>query len=74
MRALAVLSITLVGLGLGSCTRQEADEGARKAGKSAHELAIESEKAAKKAANELNGMAKEAKKGWTEADREKSKK
>jgi hypothetical protein len=93
MRTLAILSIALVALGLGACTRQETDSAAREAGrnteklkvdaesagkkvgKAAHELAIESEIAAKKAARELDGMAKGAREGWTEAkheDREKS--
>jgi hypothetical protein len=83
MRTLAVVSITLVALGLGSCTRQDTDAGrnteklredansaARKAGKAAHELAIEGEAAAKKAARELDEMGKEAHKGWTEAHRD----
>jgi hypothetical protein len=83
MRTLAVLSITLLALGLGSCARQDTDAGrnteklrgdansaARKAGKAAHELAIESREAAKKTAHELDELGKEAHKGWTEAHRD----
>ena len=95
MRTLAVLSITFVALGLGSCTREDTDAASREAGrnteklkedaeaagkkigKAAHELAIESKEAAKKAERGLDGMAKGAREGWTEAkheDREKDKK
>jgi len=95
MRLLAVLSITFVALGLGSCTREDTDSAARQAGrnteklkedaesagkkvgKAAHELAIEGKEAAKKAGQELDGMAKGAREGWSEAkheDREKDKK
>ena len=95
MRTLAVLSITFIALGLGSCTREDTDAASREAGrnteklkedaeaagkkigKAAHELAIESKEAAKKAERGLDGMAKGAREGWTEAkheDREKDKK
>jgi hypothetical protein len=85
MRTLAVISITLVALGLGSCTRedsgrnaeklsQDAESAGKKVGKAAHELAIESKEAAKKAARELDGMAKGAREGWSDAKREEREK
>ena len=79
MRTLVVLSITLVALGLGSCTRQDtgrnndeklredAESAGKKMGKAAHELANESKEAAKKAARELDGIAKGAREGWSDA-------
>ena len=85
MRTLVVLSITFVALGLGSCTRQEtrrdtdkltqdAESAGKKVGKAAHELAIETKEAAKKAERGLDGMAKGAREGWSDAKREEREK
>jgi len=62
------LSITVVALGLGACSREDTNEAARKAGKTAHELANKTEKAAKEAGKEVKEAAREAREGWKEGD------
>ena len=72
MRSWFVLAITIVGLGLAGCNREENndDSAARKAGRTAHEIANKTEDAAKKAERKLEQAAKEAREGWKEADHE----
>jgi len=62
------LSITVVALGLGACSRQDTNEAARKAGKTVHEIANKTEKAAKEAGKEVKEAAREAREGWKEGD------
>ena len=68
MRTCVLLSITVVALGLGACSREDTNEAARKAGKTAHELANKTEKAAKEAGKEVKEAAREAREGWKEGD------
>jgi len=70
MRNRILLPIAIVALGLGGCTRKEADSAAREAGRTAHQIANKTEKAAKKVGRELEKAAKEVREGWKEADRE----
>ena len=68
MRTCVLLSISVVALGLGACSREETDEAARKAGKAVHEIANKTEKAAKEAGQEVKEAAREAREGWKEGD------
>ena len=77
MRNWIILLIAGLGLTLSGCTqgtepsaRESSDSPARKAGKAAHELAVETEAAAKKAGKKISEAAKEAREGWKEAERE----
>jgi hypothetical protein len=71
MRTWVVFPALIVALGLSGCTRDETDSAARKAGKTAHEIANKTEKAAKKVGSELKEAAREAREGWKEAEQEK---
>ena len=68
MRTCVLLFITVVGLGLGACSREDTNEAARKAGKTVHEIANKTEKAAKEAGKEVKEAAREAREGWKEGD------
>jgi len=68
MRTCVLLSITVVALGLGACSRQDTNEAARKAGKTVHEIANKTEKAEKEAGKEVKEAAREARDGWSEGD------
>ncbi len=60
MRSWAVLVIATVALTLEACTNRDDKSAAREAGRTAHKIAIETEKAAKKAGQELKDAAHEA--------------
>ena len=73
MKVFVLSLIGICALGVSACSRGERDEAERKAGKAAHEIAIESKKAAKDAGREIQHAAKEAREGWKEADKNKDK-
>jgi hypothetical protein len=66
MRSWFVFPVLIVALGFSGCTREDTDKAARKAGKTAHEIANKTEKAAKKVGNEIKDAAREAREGWKE--------
>jgi len=74
MRSWAVLVIATVALTLEACTNRDDKSAAREAGRTAHKIAIETEKAAKKAGQELKDAAHEAREGWKDAKREEQSK
>ena len=74
MRSWAVLVIATVALTLGACANHDDKSAAREAGRTAHKIAIETEKAAKKAGQELKDAAHEAREGWKDAKREEQSK
>lgn len=73
MRIWAWVFVGVCALGLGACNRRDGDAAERKVGKTAHEIAMESERAAKKAGREIGHAAREAREGWKEADKGKDK-
>jgi hypothetical protein len=76
MRNGAVLLIMIVTVGLGGCERKENenDSAARKAGRTAHDIANKTEKAAKKLEQDLEKAAKDVREGWKEGDRKEKEK
>lgn len=69
MRIWAAGLITFLLLGAAACTRQETDSSARKAGRTAYQVAQETKEAAKKAGKKLEEASREAHKGWEEQKR-----
>src|SRR5262249_31228572 len=70
MRTLAILSITLVALGLGSCTREDTDSAARQAGRNTEKLKEDTDAAARKAGKAAHELANETKEAAAKAARE----
>src|SRR6185503_14148863 len=66
MRICTVLLIAVISLGSSGCSREETDEAARKAGKTAHDIADKTKKAAKEASKDIKEAAHEAREGWKE--------
>ena len=60
MRTLAVLTITFIALGLGSCTRDDQDSAARQAGRNTEKLKEDAETAARKAGKTAHELAIES--------------
>jgi hypothetical protein len=69
MRTLAILSITVVALGLGSCTREDQDSRAREAGRNAEKLRVDADNAARKAGRAAHELAVESEEAARKAAR-----
>ena len=63
--------ILLLTLGMAACSREDRDEAARKAGKTAQKVTEETKEAAKKAGQGLREAAQKAREGWNEGKRER---
>src|SRR5438067_9513770 len=69
MRNLAVLSIMLIALGLGSCTREDSDSAAREAGRNTEKLKEDADSAARKAGKTAHELAIESQEAARKAAR-----
>ncbi|MDQ2949320.1 MAG: hypothetical protein M3Y27_25830 [Acidobacteriota bacterium] len=68
MRAFDIAAIAILTVSLGACARRDADDtAARKAGRTAYDLAQETKEAAKKAGTKIKEASHELHEGWKEA-------